>query len=367
MQRTSTALSILVGAFNALTAVEAAERINLGPPQTLLADKALGLRAFPDGRLSVLRAGQGARVIFPAGVSSVLVQGTDITRLNNATTVLERGKPGEFDNGYAGINAVVTLRTGELAGFYHAEDQEGMESVGNGIPGFYCRIALAVSRDEGATFQKLGPVLSGSAAKKSGGRADQGLGEPWVMAEPSGEYLFAYYTSHERLRGRSVDICMARCRIEDALRPGAWRKFHEGAFIEPGLGGQDTPVVSGSAEADEVFPQVVFCPEFRQFVMIYCLNAWREGAKAERSGIYHLFSGDGIHWPKERMQQIWKVPVIARTGGEVAWHPTFFPDDSTGMKGWLYYGYSENWGWKDPAKPHYLVRRRLELGLPAAK
>ena len=360
-------LFLLLAAFHPCVAAEVAVRVVLGPPQTLLADKALGLRAFPDGRLSVLSAGQGVRVVFPAGVNSVLAEGPDMTRLNKATAVLERGKPGEFDNGYAGINAMVKIRDGEYAAFYHAEDQEGMESVGNGIPGFYCRIALAVSHDGGATFEKRGPVLAGSAAKKLGGLADQGVGEPWVLAEPSGEYLYAYYSSHERLMGRGVDICMARCRVEDALRPGEWRKFHEGEFKEAGLGGKDSPIMMGSAEADAVLAQVVFSPEMGQFIMIFCLNAWREGTSADRSGIYVAFSHNGIDWPKERMQQIWKVPVIAQTGAEVAWHPTFVPSDSTGRRGWLYYGYSENWGWEAPSKPHYLVRRPIEFTATPAK
>ena len=360
-------ISFLVAACNPLKAAEVAVRVELGPPQTLLADKALGLRAFPDGRLAVLSTGQGVRVIFPAGVNSVLVEGPDMTRFNKATTVLKRGKPGEFDNGYAGINAVMKARNGELAAFYHAEDQEGMESVGNGIPGFYCRIALAVSYDGGATFEKRGPVLAGAAAKKLGGLADQGVGEPWVLAEPSGQYWYAYYSSHERLLGRGVDICVARCRVEDALRPDGWKKFHQGAFSEPGLGGKDSPIMTGSAQADAVLAQVVFSPELRQFIMIFCLNAWSEGKSVNRSGMYVAFSSDGIDWSKERMQQIWKVPVIAQTGAEVAWHPTFVPSDSTGRRGWLYYGYSENWGWEAPSKPHYLVRRPIEFTEPAAK
>jgi hypothetical protein len=363
----TTLLYLMVAGFYSLAAAEVAEHVDLGPAQTLLADQALGLRAFPDGRLSVLSAAQGVRVIFAAGVNSVLVEGPDMTRLNKVATVLERGKPGEFDNGYAGINSVVKVRNGDFAALYHAEDQEGMESVGSGIPGFYCRIALAVSHDEGVTFEKRGPVLSGSAAKKLGGLADQGVGEPWVLEEPSGKHLYAYYTSHERLPGRGVDICMARCRVEDALRPGEWKKFHEGAFEEPGLGGRDSPIMTGSADADAAMAQVVYSHAMGRFIMIFCLNAWREGAHAERSGIYVAFSADGIHWPKDRMQQIWKVPVIAQNGAGVAWHPTFVPSDSTGARGWLYYGYSKNWGWSDPAKPHYLMRRPIEFTAPAAK
>ena len=52
---------------------------------------------------------------------------------------------------------------------------------------------------------------------------------------------------------------------------------------------------------------------------------------------------------------------VASPGSEVAWHPTFVPDGPTQAGGWLYYGYSENWGHAPPAKPHSMARRRMEI------
>lgn len=356
-------LAVLLTLAAALHATGSDVAIKLGAPETVLADKALGLRAFPDGRLALVRTKPDCRVILAAGVASFVLEGPEMGKFTKATRVLEKGKPGEFDNGYAGINSVVRIGTGKLLAFYHAEDQEEMTTVGSGIPGFYCRVALAVSEDEGMTFAKRGPVLSGNAPKKANGLGDQGVGEPWIVSEPSGQYLYAYYTSHERSAGRTVDICMARCPVAEATELGAWKKFHAGDFSEPGLGGSDTPVVtSGAPDADALFAQVVLVPELHQFVMTFGINAWRETANAERTGIYMAFSDDGVHWPTERRRQIWKVPVIARDGHEVAWHPTFVPDETTGKRGWLYYGYSKNWGWQPPSEPHYLVRRRVELG-----
>jgi hypothetical protein len=344
---------------------EPSRKVVLGPPETVLADGALGLRAFPDGCLAVVRNKPDCRVIVAAGVSSVLLEGAEMGRLTRAVMVLGKGKPGAFDNGYAGISAAVRAQAGELLAFYHAEDQEGMATIGSGIPGFYSSVALAVSTDDGTSFQKRGRVLSGHAPKNPNGPPDQGIGEPCVLAEPNGDYLYAYYTSHERSDGRGVDICMASCRAADALNPGAWRKLHADGFTEPGLSGKDTPVVTGGQQAtDALFPDVVHVPAFREFLMVFCLNAYREGGKAQRSGFYVSFSGDGVHWPRERMQQIWQVPVVAREGEEVAWHPTFVPDESGGRNGWLYYGYSARWGWRPPSKPHYLVRRRITLTSP---
>ncbi|MEI6808616.1 MAG: hypothetical protein WCN95_07820 [bacterium] len=360
-------LSLFVMETNSVARLQQAKednaiRIDLGPSETVLADNALGLRAFPDGRISVIRTKPECRVILAAGVSSFLLEGPDLRKLTKATKVLDKGKQGDCDNGYAGINAVMRAKAGELLAIYHAEDQEGMQSAGSGIPGFYCSVAMAVSRDDGTTFEKRGPVITGQVPKNPKGTPDQGVGEPCLLAEPTGKYLYAYYTSHERMNGRNVDICLARCLMTDAMQPGVWKKFHAGGFNEPGLGGKDTPVLTtGQQNEDAILPYVFFVPELRQFVMLFCLNAWREGRNADRSGIYVGFSDDGISWSRERMQQIWKVPVIAREGVEVAWHPTFIPDETGGTRGWLYYGYSSNWGWKSPATPHYLARRRIEI------
>ena len=355
--------ALLLAPLAELHAADHSARVELGPPETVLADKALGLRYFPDGRLAVVRTKPDCRMILSAGVSSFLLEGPAMGQFRKAIKVLDKGQPGEFDNGYAGINAAVQAKTGELLAFYHAEDQEGMKTVGNGIPGFYCSVALAVSVDDGTALAKRGRILTSQVPKDPNGRGDQGVGEPWVFTEPKGEFLYAYYTSHERVDGRGVQICMARCPTADALQPGAWRKFYANGFTEPGLGGKDTPVVtSGQKAADALFPQVTFIPALRQFVMMFCLNVWREGDKPERSGIYVAFSDDGIHWSRERMQQLWKVPVIAAIGREVAWHPTFISDDSNTARGSLYCGYSGNWGYEPPHKPHYLVRRAITMG-----
>jgi hypothetical protein len=365
MNKLSMALltALLLAPLASLRADDRSPRIELGTPEVVLTDGALGLRYFPDGRLAVVRTKPDCRVLIAAGVASFLLEGPEMGRFTKATKVLDKGLPGEFDNGYAGANSVVRAKTGELLAFYHSEDQEGMKTVGNGIPGFYCRVALAISHDDGTTFEKRGPILSGQLPKDPRRGADQGLGEPCVLTEPSGEFLYAYYTSHERVGGRGVDICLARCPVTAVLEPGAWRKFHEGAFSEAGVGGKDTPVITGGeADTDAMCPHVVFLPRLRQYVMIFSLNAWREGSQAGRSGLYAAFSDDGLHWPRERRQQIWQVPVIAAIGREVAWHPTFIPSETGAAQGWLYYGYSPDWGHQPPHTPHYLMRRSIAIG-----
>ncbi len=346
--------------------------VTLGGQEMVLADGKFGMRYFPDGAMAIVRTKPDCRVIMAVSVRSVLLEGGTLDSLSSTRDVLLPGKSGEFDNGYAGISGAWRAPSGELLAVYHAEDQEGMKPNDASVPGFYARVAIAVSKDDGLTFEKLGPILSGQLEKVALGRFDQGVGEPCIVAEPDGKFLHVYYTSHEPVGGRGVQICLARCPVADAMKPGAWRKSHNGAFAEPGLGGRDTPVVeSGSKQADALFPQVTYVPALRQFMMLFCVNVWREKSEPDKSGFYLAFSDDGIRWPRDRMEQIWKTPVIASLGRRVAWHPALILEEETKemeAKGWLYYGFSESWGHNPPDKPHYLVRRPISVtAQPSAK
>jgi hypothetical protein len=341
--------------------------VHLGARTTLLGDGEQGLRYFPDGRLGIIERDPEYRVLMAAGVRSVLLRGPDMRHLRVVDTVIAPGAAGTFDNGYAGVNAIYQSGADELLAFYHAEDQEGMPRLSNGVHGFYCSIGLAVSRDNGVTFLKNGPVLTSSQAKDLHGRPDQGVGAFCVTRDSSGKFLYLYYTSHSRVGGRGVQICLARCPVEAAKEGFAWRKFHAGEFGEPGLGGRDTPVLSAATfGGDGIMPHVTYSAALRQYVMVFCVNAYPEfGTTPKRSGIYAAFSNDGLTW-KERDQQQLLVgyTVPARIGTEVVWHPTLVLDADAAngtAKGWLYYSYSESWGHKPPHKPHYLVGAPVEF------
>lgn len=336
----------------------------LGERRVLLDHGQHGLTYFPDGRLAFVRTRPTWRVLMAAGVSSVLLEGKTMTSLQPVGTVLAPGRKGSFDNGYAGINAVYDAGDKGLLAFYHAEDQAGMPKAGRGIPGFYCSVGLAISIDGGKSFRKVGPVITSSLAKDTKGPSDQGVGEVSVLPEPNGKYLYAYYTSHSRLEGRGVQICMARRSAADAADPRGWKKLHNGVFSQPGLGGTDTVVVTAKAEkADAFLPHVTWSQALRKYVMVYCINAYREiTAKPVRSGIYVTFSDDGIHWPHQPGQQLLKGYTIPLLGKQLAWQPTLRLDDAKGLKGWLYYAYSPRWGHRPPHKTHHLAARTITFG-----
>ena len=169
-------------------AARPADRIvaSLGPREVILASGRYGLKYFPDECLAFLQSGPPVRLLMAAGVSTFLLEGRDMRSLVPRGPVLRPGKPGAFDNGYAGISgAAGDPASGALFGFYHAEDHEGMPPIPGGIAGFYCCIAAAVSRDGGASFEKLGPVITSSRPKDVQGRADQGCGDLWPLPRPT--------------------------------------------------------------------------------------------------------------------------------------------------------------------------------------
>ena len=342
---------------------------SLGKREVILESGRYGLKYFPDECLAFVQTKPQVRLLMAADKSTFLLAGRDMKSLGLRGEVLKPGRPGSFDNGYAGIGGVVRdLRTGQLVAFYHAEDHEGMRPIPGGIPGFYCCVALAVSADNGTIFHKLGPIITSSLPKNVKGGSDQGCGDMCAVGTADHRYVYVYYCDHSRIDNRGVQICMSRCPVEDAGRTDGWRKYYHGAFAEPGLGGKDTPVMSAQAMgADAIFPQVAFVPELRRYVMVFSIIAYQElgpNTPARQSGIYIAHSRDGIHWSQPtQLLRIHSVP--AGLGREVGWHPVLLLSavDGDSAKGWLYYSYSERWGHMPPQKPHYLVGQPITLSI----
>ena len=353
-------------------AVQKTIEVQLGPQKTLLQHGQLGLAYFPDGAVSILQSTPDAafRMIVPAGVRSYLVEGDGLDALTKSTMTLAPGRPGEFDNGYAGICSVYRHRDGKLYGFYHAEDQEDMPPIPGGVPGFFCSIGMAVSEDRGQSWRKLGQAITSAKPKSWAafpGQPDRGAGEVGVVLSRDTRHLLAYYTEHSRMERRGVQICLARADISDQPPiPGTWRKYRDGRFSQPGFGGLDTPVLSVAAmdNADAAFPQVSYSEYLGKYVMVFNINVWKEYVEKDRkllkSGVYAAYSADGIAWSKPEM--LVKDYAVSRTGKSVSWHPTIIWSDPEHRTGWVVYSHSHEWGHAHQGgTPHYMVGREIRF------
>jgi hypothetical protein len=189
--------------------------VQLGPRQTLLGNGALGLINFPDMDLAVLQRTPTMKLFVAAPPSpqgaSYLVEGSDLQHLTKATEVLSAGPAGSYDNG-GDWTCGLYRSSGALYLFYYAEDHENMPPLYTGGYGFYASIAVAVSTDNGQSFTKLGQVITSSLPKNPNGGPAQGPGEATVVPDPTGRYLYAYYTYHTDQAG-GTQICMARADL----------------------------------------------------------------------------------------------------------------------------------------------------------
>jgi len=262
------------------TALDTLPTLDVGGPFTLLQNGQLGLSYFPDEGTALIQTEPLLRLMVTAKDSSYIVQGPNLQHLATATKVLSPGTAGEFDNGYAGISAVIQLgRT--YYGFYHAEDHIGLPALAGGIPGFYASIGLTRS-DDGVTWRKVGQVITSSQSKSWAAYPDQGdrgAAEPGAIVSRDGRYVYVYYTEHSRINGRGVDICIARADLTSGPPlPGAFKKYFNGSFSEPGIGGHDTPVITarGFSSANALEGHVSYSKKADRYLMVFGIDSYQE-------------------------------------------------------------------------------------------
>lgn len=256
----------------------------------------------------------------------------DTTYFNPTITV-----PGTFDNGYAGFGAVYLDKiSGEILAFYHAEDHEGLEGLlcSVGAPAWYGSVGLAISRDNGFTFDKLGQVITSNEPKNTANPSPDGahgVAGPAVIADPTGQYLYMYFAELPRYPPRLDGIALARSKLEDRGRPGTWFKYYNGDFTEPGLGGRATHVVTGASTPGgwAGFPSVSFNTYLNAYLMVH----------VGQYGFYLRTSKNGIYWsdPIELLRATTNVPTSSLSS-----FPTIIGEDDThtAQTNWLYYGFT---------------------------
>ena len=260
-------------------------------------------------------------------------------------------------------------------GFYQAYDSEGFEGEPRiaSEPGsfWYGRIGVAVSDDNGATWEKKGPVLESFKAKGWSvypGQTTRGIGDLALVREKNGRYLYLYYTEYSRADGEQVHVCLARADIrERPPLPGSFRKYYRGGFTEDGLGGLDSAVVDSKYMdlADTQEPNVFYSKAIGSYVMVYGIVFWKEHGGNQilkNSGFYVSYSDDGIGWSRGfRLTKHFTVPM---EGKEFAWYPSVILDAGSTANGWLVYGYSENEGGREKKQiPFYMAGRRISFKL----
>jgi len=338
----------------------------IGRQQTVFPDGYQGMHYFPDEPIVVIKTRPWSWLIVDCD-KSVLMQGPTLETSVPTRVVLAPGASGEFDSGYAGISGLHhDIKRGEILALYHAEKRLRDGQPENRILDW--SIGLAISKD-GATFQKMGQVITSSTLRTDPNKTHHGVGDPSLCLDASGEWLYCYYTDLSQLDGRPNTICMARCSLASGGRPGSWQKFYEGGFSEPGLNGKDSSIVSPPIDQSGVgHPSVQYVRSVGKYVMILTVlghSEFNQPVKPKVSGIYMALSDNGIKWSVP--QQLFAAHVIAKIGQETSIRPYLHIEKSTGdaISGRLLYSYSRSWEWAVPHTPHYMVQRAIQIKLSA--
>jgi hypothetical protein len=150
-----------------------------------------------------------------------------------AVPVLRPGAPGTYDSCGQWLNHVE--RSGNtLLGWVHDETachyQNGSQT--------HKSMSLAISKDDGLTWQQKGQIITGTDAPTPGRQTGEG---DCTAVNGQDGYYYAYCG-----RTRNQASIVARAPVTNP-GPGHWLKYFKGKWREPGLGGDATGLPSKSA------------------------------------------------------------------------------------------------------------------------
>jgi hypothetical protein len=307
-----------------------------------------GLCIYPDQPICILDESP-FRFLMVVNACTVLMEGITLESAGKTRSVLQPGGNGEFDNGYAGISSIYKdEKSQRLLGFYHAEDREGMGNLSDcpEVNAAYWSIGLAISKDNGRSFQKSGKILCASIEKDVTRRQHQGIGDVSVIPDKTSGYLYAYYTDlTPHTNNLPARIGMACCQIGNGATAETWCKYFDRDFNEPGLRGNESGVVTWPFDdvGDVFAPHITYVSIWRKYLMVCNLFAQSDhrNKMATTSGIYLYCSDDGIKWTYVKClvtgltNPIENMPYIS--------HPGLYIDDVTAnqARGSLHYSYCE--------------------------
>lgn len=212
---------------------------------------------------------------------------------------------------------------GTLYGWYHNEPKglcpgsETRTKYGLTAP----RIGAVRSRDNGATWQDLGFVLTAPPesldCQALNGYFAGGHGDFSVMLDPSREWLYLFFGNYA---GEATEqgVAVARMKWMDRHAPAGkvWKR-HGAGWAEPGIGGRLTPIwpvrVAWQRRDTDAFwgPSVHWNTHLERYVMLLnrscCVPEWPQ------EGIYVSYATD-LAAPTS-----WTPPVRLHQGGD--WYP----------------------------------------------
>jgi len=319
--------------------------VEVGEPEVVMsAEKrmGLGLKIFPDGIFGIFKI-KGQYYTFGAGQTlptlPIYRDGTIrmIGNLENMRPdpVDENGIPlppispnrssDDFDKNYAGGGPVYfDNEKSQLIHIYHAEYYWNDSNSMN----FYSSLGFAKSNDLGKNFTKLGEIIRPRIPRENGEQVDISSGS----IIKNGDYFYLYFSDKDY----NHYIALARAKVSDVLnlaemgQVANWKKYYNGTFNEPGLGGNSTPLFEVESDSWCVFPSVSYSKYLEKYVMVYMV----------RLNTFELrLSDDGVIWGEPTL-------LLRAHGEEAIVYPTIIGivenQNQLGPEFWVYYTHYEH-------------------------
>ena len=309
--------------------------ISLGTPKQLMHDNepdAFGIEAIPDQPLTpMLQPDKSYRLFFAGDVgenrgSTGLISTKDFltytpvagtqTKAEPVLTPSCRGNAGSscvnnFDAEYTGVDLVFPSVNGKgLVMIYQGTSINfGATPTGNiNDNTFYSVVALATSTDNGLTWTRQGPIITGSDPKPSSNPRPGANGADQSGAIVANGYIYDFYSYFPSSSSAAPTIQVARAPVSGDGMPGTWTKFYNGSFgSQPGIGGLGSQVVPDtSACTRPAQPWLTFSTYLNEFVMTFiCKQGW-----------FFTTSTDLVNW--NTPIQFYTAPFPLFTDGEEA-------------------------------------------------
>lgn len=229
---------LLAAGFIALAVLGTAAAAESGRTDSALCVECLQVRVGPpvvvrgpfpdelDAPFSALKLADGSFRGFSANGATYAIEGPSLWEMDGPRkAVLQPGAPGSISD--CGRWLTSMTRSGDkVFGLVH---QEAACDYSKGRTGK--SMAIATSFDDGLTWSDPTTIITGRDAPQP----DRITGEgDCTMVDGLDGYLYAYC-----LRNSDWQTIVARAPASD---PTDWRKYYEGTWIEPGLGGKATAI-----------------------------------------------------------------------------------------------------------------------------
>lgn len=270
----------------------------------------------PDGAISRV----GDRWYFSSGTYG-RVYDPDLGSGWNQDVIGPSNIPEAFDQNYAAPGSVLQIN-GKWFMFYHGESHE----CAGHFP-FHAGIGLATSED-GYFWTRQGQILSTWEERPACQEARaSGVGYPSAVQHDG--YIYLYFVSWTLEEADATHV--ARCEVERILASDCWKKYFQGDWVEPGLGGHSTQVLSRSSE-EELYlatPQVQL------------INGEFRGIFETNLGFVTATSQDGIMWSEPQTIFAFPKPHTEAVGEDWYSYPSLVEQDG---QWWLYMARQNNQG-----------------------